>query len=46
LQALLAIVDPRTLEKYFVPALADLLVKDAACQTRYQGIRGLQESGR
>jgi hypothetical protein len=30
-----------TLEKYFAPALADLLVKDAACQTRYQGICNL-----
>jgi hypothetical protein len=30
-----------TLEKYFAPALADLLVKDAACQARYQGICNL-----
>ena len=30
-----------TLEKYFSPALADLLVKDAACQTRSQGICNL-----
>jgi len=29
------------LEKYFAPALADLLVKDAVCQTRYQGICNL-----
>ena len=30
-----------TLEQYFSPALADLLVKDAACQTRSQGICNL-----
>jgi hypothetical protein len=30
-----------TLEKYFAPELADLLVKDAACQVRYQGICNL-----
>jgi hypothetical protein len=30
-----------TLEKYLSPALADLLVKDAACQTRSQGICNL-----
>jgi hypothetical protein len=30
-----------TLEKYFSPALADLLVNDAACQTRSQGICNL-----
>lgn len=30
-----------TLEKYFAPELADLLVKDAACQARYQGICNL-----
>jgi hypothetical protein len=30
-----------TLEKYFAPALADLLVKDAACQIRSQGICNL-----
>ena len=30
-----------TLEKYFAPALARLLVKDAACQTRSQGICNL-----
>jgi hypothetical protein len=33
--------DKATLEKYFSPALADLLVKDAACQTRHQGICNL-----
>jgi len=27
-----------TLERYFTPALADLLVKDVACQIKYQGI--------
>jgi hypothetical protein len=30
-----------TLEKYFAPALADLLVKDATCQARSQGICNL-----
>lgn len=30
-----------TLERYFAPALADLLIKDAACQTRSQGICNL-----
>jgi hypothetical protein len=30
-----------TLEKYFAPVLAELLVKDAMCQTRYQGICNL-----
>lgn len=30
-----------TLGKYFAPDLADLLVKDAACQTRSQGICNL-----
>lgn len=30
-----------TLEKYFAPTLADLLVKDAACQIRSQGICNL-----
>jgi len=30
-----------TLEKYFAPALADLLVKDAVCQVRSQGICNL-----
>ena len=30
-----------TLEKYFAPALADLLVKDAACQMKSQGICNL-----
>jgi hypothetical protein len=30
-----------TLEHYFAPALADLLVKDAACQMRSQGICNL-----
>lgn len=30
-----------TLEHYFAPALADLLVKDAACQARSQGICNL-----
>jgi len=30
-----------TLERYFTPELADLLVKDAACQVRYQGICNL-----
>jgi hypothetical protein len=30
-----------TLEKYFSPALADLLVKDAVCQTRSQSICNL-----
>ncbi|MGI5010418.1 MAG: DUF3828 domain-containing protein [Janthinobacterium lividum] len=31
-----------TLEKYFTPSLADLLVKDAACQVKYQGICNLE----
>ena len=30
-----------TLERYFTPELADLLVRDAACQVRYQGICNL-----
>lgn len=30
-----------TLEKYFAPALADLLVKDVACQVKSQGICNL-----
>jgi hypothetical protein len=30
-----------TLEKYFAPALADLLLKDSACQVKYQGICNL-----
>lgn len=30
-----------TLEKYFTPALADLLVKDVACQVKWQGICNL-----
>jgi hypothetical protein len=30
-----------TLEKYFAPALADLLIRDATCQVRYQGICNL-----
>lgn len=30
-----------TLEQYFAPALADLMVKDAACQIRSQGICNL-----
>jgi hypothetical protein len=30
-----------TLKKYFAPALADLLVKDAACQMKSQGICNL-----
>lgn len=30
-----------TLEKYFAPALADLLIKDAACQMKSQGICNL-----
>lgn len=30
-----------TLEKYFTPALADLLVKDTACQVKHQGICNL-----
>jgi hypothetical protein len=30
-----------TLEKYFAPVLADLLLKDAACQVKYQGICNL-----
>jgi hypothetical protein len=30
-----------TLEKYFAPALANLLVKDAACQKRFQDICNL-----
>jgi hypothetical protein len=30
-----------TLEQYFAPALADLLVKDAACQIRSRGICNL-----
>jgi hypothetical protein len=30
-----------TLQKYFAPSLADLLVKDAACQTKSQGICNL-----
>ena len=30
-----------TLEKYFAPALADLLVKDAACQVKFQGVCNL-----
>jgi hypothetical protein len=30
-----------TLEKYFAPGLADLFVKDAACQVKYQGICNL-----
>jgi len=29
------------LEKYFAPALADLLIKDAACQVKHQGICNL-----
>lgn len=37
----LAHQDRATLEKYFAPALADLLVKDAACQVKYQGICNL-----
>lgn len=31
-----------TLEKYFAPALADLLVKDVACQVKSQGICNLE----
>ena len=31
-----------TLENYFTPALADLLVKDAACQVKSQGICNLE----
>lgn len=31
-----------TLEKYFTPALADLLVKDAACQVKHKGICNLE----
>jgi hypothetical protein len=30
-----------TLEKYFAPALADLLIKDAACQVKYEAICNL-----
>lgn len=30
-----------TLEKYFTPALADLLLKDVACQVKHQGICNL-----
>lgn len=30
-----------TLEKYFAPALANLLIKDAACQVKYEGICNL-----
>lgn len=30
-----------TLENYFAPALADLLIKDAACQVKHQGICNL-----
>lgn len=30
-----------TLEKYFAPPLAELLIKDAACQIKYQGICNL-----
>lgn len=30
-----------TLEKYFAPVLVDLLIKDATCQTKYQGICNL-----
>ncbi len=30
-----------TLEKYFAPALADLLIKDAACQVKHRGICNL-----
>jgi len=30
-----------TLEKYFAPALAELLIKDAACQIKHQGICNL-----
>jgi hypothetical protein len=34
-------LDKRALEKYFAPRLADLLVKDAACAIKYQGICNL-----
>lgn len=37
----LAHQDKTTLEKYFAPGLADLFVKDAACQVKYQGICNL-----
>jgi len=37
----LAHQDKATLQRYFTPALTDLLVRDAACQARVQGICNL-----